>query len=40
MSFLIVNTIYSSKGFGGGSSYLALLTLFLDDFFLQSAPSL
>lgn len=31
--FFIVATLYSSVGFGGGSSYLALLTLFLTSFF-------
>lgn len=33
ISFFIVATLYSSVGFGGGSSYLALLTLFLVSFF-------
>lgn len=32
--FFIVATLYSSIGFGGGSSYLALLTLFLASFFM------
>ena len=31
--FFIVAVLYSSVGFGGGSSYLALLTLFLISFF-------
>ncbi|MCK5440476.1 MAG: sulfite exporter TauE/SafE family protein [Maribacter sp.] len=33
IGFFIVATLYSSVGFGGGSSYLALLTLFLVSFF-------
>ncbi|WFO17534.1 TSUP family transporter [Cellulophaga baltica 4] len=33
LGFFIVATLYSSVGFGGGSSYLALLTLFLPSFF-------
>ncbi len=33
IGFFIVATLYSSVGFGGGSSYLALLTLFLGSFF-------
>ncbi|CAM4373920.1 sulfite exporter TauE/SafE family protein [Zobellia nedashkovskayae] len=33
LGFFIIATLYSSVGFGGGSSYLALLTLFLGDFF-------
>lgn len=33
LGFFIVATLYSSVGFGGGSSYLALLTLFLVSFF-------
>ncbi len=33
IGFFIVSTLYSSVGFGGGSSYLALLTLFLGGFF-------
>ncbi|MFX0558335.1 sulfite exporter TauE/SafE family protein [Maribacter sp. CXY002] len=32
--FFIIATLYSSVGFGGGSSYLALLTLFLSSFFV------
>lgn len=31
--FFIIATLYSSVGFGGGSSYLALLTLFLSGFY-------
>ena len=33
LGFFVVATLYSSVGFGGGSSYLALLTLFLGGFF-------
>lgn len=33
LGFFIVATLYSSVGFGGGSSYLALLTLFFVSFF-------
>ncbi|NNE77635.1 MAG: sulfite exporter TauE/SafE family protein, partial [Pricia sp.] len=33
LGFFIVATLYSSVGFGGGSSYLALLALFLTGFF-------
>ncbi len=33
LGFFIVATLYSSVGFGGGSSYLALLTLVLVSFF-------
>jgi uncharacterized membrane protein YfcA len=33
LGFFVVATLYSSVGFGGGSSYLALLTLFLPNFF-------
>ncbi|AYN68514.1 sulfite exporter TauE/SafE family protein [Euzebyella marina] len=33
LGFFVVATLYSSVGFGGGSSYLALLTLFLSGFF-------
>ena len=32
ISFFLVATLYSSVGFGGGSSYLALLALFLPNF--------
>ncbi len=33
VGFFVVATLYSSVGFGGGSSYLALLALFLAGFF-------
>ena len=33
LGFFVVATLYSSVGFGGGSSYLALLTLVLVSFF-------
>jgi len=33
MGFFVVATLYSSVGFGGGSSYLALLALFLTEFY-------
>jgi len=33
LGFFVIATLYSSVGFGGGSSYLALLTLFLVGFF-------
>lgn len=33
IGFFIVATLYSSVGFGGGSSYLALLSLFVASFF-------
>jgi len=33
LGFFIIATLYSSVGFGGGSSYLALLTLFFASFF-------
>tara|TARA_R110000868_G_scaffold14075_16_gene65822 strand:- start:12732 stop:13502 length:771 start_codon:yes stop_codon:yes gene_type:complete len=33
IGFFIVATLYSSVGFGGGSSYLALLTIVLTSFF-------
>ena len=33
LGFFVVATLYSSVGFGGGSSYLALLTLVLASFF-------
>jgi len=32
-SFFVIAALYSSIGFGGGSSYLALLALFIPDFF-------
>lgn len=33
LGFFVIATLYSSVGFGGGSSYLALLTLFFASFF-------
>ncbi len=33
LGFFVVATLYSAVGFGGGSSYLALLTLFFSSFF-------
>jgi uncharacterized membrane protein YfcA len=33
LGFFVVATLYSSVGLGGGSSYLALLALFLEGFF-------
>ena len=33
IGFFMVATLYSSVGFGGGSSYLALLTIVLTSFF-------
>ncbi|MEZ4810931.1 MAG: sulfite exporter TauE/SafE family protein [Allomuricauda sp.] len=33
LSFFVVATLYSAVGFGGGSSYLAILTLVLTSFF-------
>jgi uncharacterized membrane protein YfcA len=33
LGFFVIATLYSSVGFGGGSSYLALLTLFMVSFF-------
>lgn len=33
LGFFVIATLYSSVGFGGGSSYLALLTLFFVSFF-------
>lgn len=32
LSFFFIATLYSSVGFGGGSSYLAILALFIPDF--------
>lgn len=32
--FFVIATLYSSVGFGGGSSYLAILTLFVGSFFV------
>lgn len=33
LGFFVIATLYSAVGFGGGSSYLALLTIFLSGFF-------
>ncbi len=33
LGFFVIATLYSAVGFGGGSSYLALLTIFLSSFF-------
>lgn len=33
LGFFVIATLYSSVGFGGGSSYLALLSIFLMSFF-------
>ena len=33
LGFFVIATLYSAVGFGGGSSYLALLTIFLTGFF-------
>jgi uncharacterized protein len=38
--FFVIATLYSSVGFGGGSSYLALLTLFVTDFLLIKTAAL
>ncbi len=38
--FLIIATLYSSVGFGGGSSYLALLALFFTSFFAIRSTAL
>ncbi len=38
--FFLVATLYSSVGFGGGSSYLALLALFAVDFLLTRSVAL
>ena len=40
IGFFIVASLYSSVGFGGGSSYLALLTLFLPGFFAMRSIAL
>ncbi|MFK5974782.1 MAG: sulfite exporter TauE/SafE family protein [Flavobacteriaceae bacterium] len=40
VGFFIVAALYSSVGFGGGSSYLALLTLFLTSFFAMRSIAL
>ena len=38
--FFVVATLYSSVGFGGGSSYLAILTLVLTSFFAIRSTAL
>lgn len=40
LGFFVIATLYSSVGFGGGSSYLALLTIFLTSFFAIRSISL
>lgn len=40
LSFFIVATLYSAVGFGGGSSYLAILTLVLTSFFAIRSTAL
>lgn len=40
LGFFIVATLYSSVGFGGGSSYLALLTLVFTSFFVIRSTAL
>ncbi|MCX2679940.1 sulfite exporter TauE/SafE family protein [Galbibacter sp. EGI 63066] len=40
ISFFIIAVLYSSVGFGGGSSYLALLTLFFASFFVIRSVAL
>ncbi len=40
LGFFVIATLYSSVGFGGGSSYLALLTLVLTSFFAIRTTSL
>ena len=35
LGFFIIATFYSSVGFGGGSSYLALLSVFAFSFFTK-----
>lgn len=40
LSFFVVATLYSAVGFGGGSSYLALLTLILTSFFAIRSTAL
>ncbi|MEL4306647.1 sulfite exporter TauE/SafE family protein [Joostella sp. CR20] len=40
LSFFIIALLYSSVGFGGGSSYLALLTLFFASFFVIRSVAL
>lgn len=38
--FFLIAAVYSSVGFGGGSSYLALLALFLPDFLMIKTAAL
>ncbi|EIJ37643.1 sulfite exporter TauE/SafE family protein [Galbibacter orientalis] len=40
LCFFIIAVLYSSVGFGGGSSYLALLTLFFASFFVIRSVAL
>lgn len=40
IAFFIVATLYSSVGFGGGSSYLAVLTLLVSSFFAIRSAAL
>jgi uncharacterized membrane protein YfcA len=40
LSFFIIAMVYSSVGFGGGSSYLAIMTLFSVPFLLMRSTSL
>ncbi len=40
LGFLVIATLYSSVGFGGGSSYLALLTLVFTSFFAIRSTAL
>jgi uncharacterized membrane protein YfcA len=40
LGFLVIATLYSSVGFGGGSSYLALLALVLTGFFAIRSTAL
>src|SRR5690349_4113835 len=40
VSFFFIAALYASVGFGGGSSYLAILALFLTDFLLIKSAAL
>src|SRR5690606_35777098 len=40
LCFFVIATLYSSVGFGGGSSYLAILTLFVGSFFVIRSVAL
>lgn len=40
LGFLVISTLYSSVGFGGGSSYLALLALVFTSFFVIRSTAL